>query len=82
LKRLVPIFPNRFNPATAEDCGDFGRGTFIADVKLAGGELIFAILVFGRDDAPSHSAMHMFEAPPGITARLRVAARTHHRYAD
>src|SRR5438552_17374965 len=81
-KCLVPIFPNRYEAAAAKDCGDFGRGTFVANLELPGGELVFAFLVFGRDDASAHSAMQMFTALPGVTAGLSVTAGAHHRYSD
>ena len=81
-KGLVPIFPNRFEAATAKDGGDFGWRTFVANLELAGSELVFAMLVFGRDDASAYSAMQMFAALPGITAWLGVAAGAHHRYPD
>src|SRR6266542_4019625 len=81
-KSLVPIFPNRFESATAKDRGDFGRGTFIADLELTGGELIFAVLVFGRDDAAAHGTMEMLAALPGVTTRLGVTAGAHDRYPD
>jgi hypothetical protein len=63
-------------------CRDFSGGTFVTDFELASGELIFAVLVFRRNDVTSHSAMEMFAAFPGVTARLGVAAGAHHRYSD
>jgi hypothetical protein len=56
-QRLVPIFPNRFEPATAKHGGDFGWGTFVADFKLTRSKLIFAILVFRCDDATAYRLM-------------------------
>ena len=82
LKRLVPVFPNRFKSAPAKDCGDFGRGTFVADFELSGGELVFAVLIFRRNDPTAHSAMQMFAALPCITAGLRMTASAHHRNTD
>src|SRR5882724_11156345 len=79
---LVPIFPDRLNATAAKDSGDFRRGTFVADLELPGGELIFAVLVFGRDDTAADGAMKTFAALPGITSRLGVATSAHHRYAD
>ena len=40
---LIPIFPNRFESSVAKDSSDFGGGTFVADLELAGGELVFAV---------------------------------------
>src|SRR5437867_9655178 len=77
---LVPIFPHRFQSATAKDCGDFGGRTFVADLKLTGGKLIFSVLVFGRNNATAHGAMEMFAALTGVTTRLGVTSRAHHSY--
>src|SRR4029453_18764290 len=82
LKSLIPIFPNRFEPATTEDRGDFGRGTFITDLKLSGRELIFAVLILRRDDPATHGAMKMFATLAGVTTGLGVAAGAHHGYSD
>src|SRR5262245_30203004 len=82
LKSLIPIFPNRFEPATTKDCGDFGRGTFVIDRELSGSKLVFAVVIFRRDDAATHSAMEMFTALPSITTWLGVAAGAHHRYCN
>src|SRR5262249_60284553 len=79
---LIPIFPNRLEPATAKDCGDFGGRAFIADLKLPGGELIFAVLIFRRDDAATHGAMEMFAALPRVTTPLGMTAGAPHRYSD
>src|SRR5262249_59647492 len=76
-KRLVPIFPNRFEPATAKNCSDLGGGTFVTDLKLASSKLIFAVLILRRDDAAAHGAVQMFAALPGVTARLGMAPRAH-----
>src|SRR6266536_1595937 len=81
-KSLVPIFPHRFQSATAKDCGDFGGRTFVADLKLAGGELIFSVLVFGRNNATAHGAMEMFAALTGVTPRTGVNSPGHHRYTE
>jgi hypothetical protein len=81
-KRLVRIFPDWFKPTAAKDCGDFGRRTVVTDLELAGGELIFSVLVFGRDDATAYGAMQMFTALPSITARLGVTAGAHHCHTD
>ena len=51
LQSLIPIFPNRFESSVAKDSSDFGGRTFVADLELAGGEFVFAVLVFRRDDA-------------------------------
>jgi hypothetical protein len=61
-----------------KDCGDFGRGTVVTNLELAGGELIFSVLEFGRDDATAYGAMQMFAALPSVTAGLGVAAGAHH----
>src|SRR5215510_4747416 len=61
-QRLVPIFPNRFESLAAKDSGDFGGGTFVTDLKLSGGELVFAVLILRRDDAATHGKMQMFAA--------------------
>ena len=37
-KRLIRIFPNRFESSLAKDSSDFGRGTFVADLELPGGK--------------------------------------------
>jgi hypothetical protein len=81
-KGLIPIFPDRLEPATAQHCGDFSWGTFVADLELTGRELIFTVLVFGRDDAAAYGAMQMFAALPGLAAGLSVSARAHHRHPD
>jgi hypothetical protein len=65
-----------------KDSSDFGRGTFIADLKLPGGEPVFAVLIFGRDDTATHGEMQMFAAPPGVTAGLGMTAGAHHCYAN
>src|SRR5215475_16158458 len=82
LKSLIPIFPNRFEPATTKDRGDFGGGTFVIDRELSGCKLIFAVLILRRGDAATHSAMEMFAALPGITTWLGVTTGAHHRYSD
>src|SRR5690348_5628214 len=82
LKRLIPILPDRLEPATAKDCGDFSWGTFIADLELTGGELVFALLVFGRHDATAQRAMQMFVAFPSVTAGFGMTTGAHHGYAD
>ena len=66
----------------AKDCSDFGRGTFVANLELAGGELVFAVLVFRRDDAATHGAMQMFAALSRVTAGLGMTARAHQRCSD
>jgi hypothetical protein len=64
----------------AKDCGDFRWGTFVADLELTCGELIFAGLVFRRDDPAAYGAMQMCAPALGVAAGLRVTAGTHHRY--
>src|SRR5215831_17575557 len=81
-KRLIPIFPDRFESAAAEDRGDLGGGTFVIDRELSGSKLIFTILILRRDYATTHSAMEMFKALPGITTWLGVTAGAHHRYSN
>jgi hypothetical protein len=49
---------------------------------LAGSELVFAVLVFGSDDAATHGAMQMFTALSGVTTGLGMTASAHHRYSD
>jgi hypothetical protein len=44
--------------------------------------LVFAVLIFRRDDAATHGAMQMFAALPCVTAGLGVTAGAHHRYPD
>src|SRR5262245_9894944 len=65
-----------------KDSGDFGWGTFVADLKLTGGELVFAVLVFRRDDSAPHGTMQMFAALSSVTARLGMTAGAHHRNSD
>src|SRR5438046_10467337 len=66
----------------AKHSSDFGGGTFVADLELAGGEFVFAVLVFRRDDAATHGAMQMFAALSCVTAGLGMTAGAHHRYSD
>src|SRR5438874_13579668 len=66
----------------AKHSSDFGGGTFVADLELAGGEFVFAVLVFRRDDAATHGAMQMFAALSRVTAGLGMTAGAHHRYSD
>src|SRR5919109_478973 len=77
-QRLIPVFPHRFEATVAEDLGNLGWRTFIADLELAGGKLVFAILKFGRDDSAAHGSVQMFPALIRVTAGLGVTAGTHH----
>src|SRR5262245_53511329 len=62
--------------------GDFGGRTFIADLKLTSGKLVFAVLRLPRHDAATHSAMEMFPALPGVATGLGMTTGAHHRYSD
>jgi hypothetical protein len=62
---LVPIFPDRLESATAQDCGYFGGRAFVADLELTGGELIFPSWYPARR-CDRARAMKMFAALPGI----------------
>src|SRR5215471_2558140 len=66
----------------AKKCGDLDGGSFVADLELAGGKLIFAVLVLRRDDAAAHGAVQMFAALSGVTAGLGMAPGAHHGYSD
>src|ERR1700749_877592 len=81
-KRLVPIFPDGLESATTKDGSYLGGGTFVADLKLAGGEFVFPVLILRRDNAATQRAMQMFAALPCVTTRLSMAACTHHGNAD
>src|SRR5947207_15671126 len=76
-KRLVPILPNRFEPAMAKNCCNLGGGTFVADLKLASGKLVFPVLILRRDDAATHRAMQIFATLPGVTAGLGMTTGDH-----
>jgi hypothetical protein len=66
----------------AKDYSDFGGGAFVADLELTGGELVFAVLVFRRDNTATHGAMQMFAALSRVTAGFGMTAGAHQRYSD
>src|ERR1700751_1405198 len=79
-----PSTPARYRLETASPqhvCNFIGR-TLVADHKLPGSEMGFAILKFRRDNSAANGAVQMLAALPRVTSGFGVATRAHHGHAQ